>query len=208
MTSTPQEARTLRSYDENAETWVSEHQSNGYWRDEMARFHELLPYGRILEIGAGGGRDAQELIDLGYDYTGTDASTGFLTVLNKKIPGVVAFERSVYDLPPPGTEPFDGFWASAVLLHIPKARIDEALAGIRRSVKEGAIGFISLKNGVGEKVEQEVLGGKPFDRFFAYWTKDEFIKVLSDNGFSVVDYFYHVRSESTKWHSFIVKSER
>ena len=59
------------------------------------------------------------MIAFGYDYTGTDISTGLLNEARKKVPGQSFYEMSVYDLDfPEGT--FDGFWASAILLHIPK----------------------------------------------------------------------------------------
>lgn len=113
---------------------------------------------------------------------------------------------SVYDLNFPA-HTFDGFWASAVLLHVPKERINEALARIKSVVKDNGIGFISLKDGADQKVEVDQIGGETVKRFFAYWQKDEFQKVLKDNGFSVVDYMYRPMSEKTRWHCFFVKND-
>jgi hypothetical protein len=33
-------------------------------------------------------------------------------------------------------EKFDGFWASAILLHVPKRKIDEALGKIHKNIKK------------------------------------------------------------------------
>ena len=40
---------------------------------------------------------------------------------------------------------FDGFWASASLLHIPKNKIHQVLSDIKNIIKPNGIGFISLK---------------------------------------------------------------
>jgi len=203
----PDEQVTKSTYDALAAQWAGEHStSSGLWQDEMQRFHELLPSGKIIEIGAGGARDAKELVELGYDYVGTDVSSGLLEIARKELPDYPFLEQSVYDLDF-NSEPFDGFWASAVLLHIPKNRIDEALQRIRTVVQARAIGFISIKDGEDERLEQEEVGGKILDRYFAYWTKDDFTEHLEADGFKVVDYSYRPMSEKTKWHCFFVEAE-
>lgn len=203
----PQEITTKQTYDLLAPTWALEHSTGGFWSEEMKRFHELLPSGSLLEIGAGGARDAKELVALGYEYTGTDVSTGLLEVARQKLPGYEFVEQSVYDLDLPQA-PFDGFWASAILLHIPRARIDEALNGIKKMMKQKAIGFISIKDGDGEGMEVDEVGGEKLNRFFCRWSKDEFTEVLAQNGYSVVDYMYRPMSDKTKWHSFFVEVSR
>lgn len=198
------EHMTLAGYDRCAQSWADEHGAPGYWAEEIARFQTLLPAGRILEIGAGAGRDAKELIKIGYRYVGTDISVGFLNVARRALPGHEFHEQSVYDLSFPGQDPFDGFWASAVLLHIPKHRIDQALQRIKSVVRPGGVGFISLKDGTGEAVEVETVGGNELRRFFAYWSEPEFRSILARNGYTTQHYIYHPRSERTRWHCFLV----
>lgn len=205
MTLRPEELTTVQTYDQTAQTWSGVHNSKGFWATEMENFHRLLPNGKILEIGSGGGRDAKELIDLGYEYVGTDISTGLTEVARENLPNETFYNQSVYDLDFQG-EKFDGFWASAVLLHIPKDRMSEALARIKSVTVKRAIGFISLKDGVGEKVEHDEIDGKQLERFFSYWQKDEFAKILQENGYTVVDYSYHPMSEKTRWHCFFVQT--
>src|ERR1035441_4519688 len=138
----PKELVTKNAYDVSALPWSLAHNDPKFWEDEMPRFHELLPEGSILEIGAGGARDAKKLVALGYQYTGTDVSPGMLAVARAELPGHKFIEQSVYSLDLPEA-PFDGFWASAVLLHIPKSRIDEALQRVKSVMRDNAIGFIS-----------------------------------------------------------------
>ena len=141
----PEEQMTLDAYNQVAAQWAAEHDDPEYWSLELDLFHQLLPQGSIVEIGSGGGRDAKELIAFGYHYTGTDISAGLLQVAQQALPGQTFVQQSVYDLS--FDQEFDGFWASAVLLHIPRSRIHQALSRIRQSLRVGAIGFISLKDG-------------------------------------------------------------
>lgn len=180
---TPEEKLTIATYDRQAENWSSGHDTANFWGEEMARFKKLLPSGRILEIGAGGGRDAKELIEAGFDYLGTDISTGLLEQARKNNPGISFEEVSVYDLD--YEELFDGFWCSAVLLHIPRNRIDEALQAVNKNMKQGAIGFIAIKEGEGEKLEADDKSTQGDERFFVYWTDEDFSKRLGVNGFNI-----------------------
>jgi SAM-dependent methyltransferase len=177
------EKQTIEYYDQNAEKWVG---LNGgrrevsYWVSEMERFHELLPVGRVLEIGSGAGNDAFALTSLGYDYIGIDASSGLLIVAQERNPQATFKNISVYDLDFP-EKSFDGFWCVATLLHLPKDRIDEAMRRIKTQVKEGGIGFISMKQGEGE-VEDSKSG-----RLYSYYSEGEFREVLERNGFKVIE---------------------
>lgn len=148
MSLTDEEKLTIAAYDDQATRWAGEHQTSGFWGKEMDKFQELLPSGKVLEIGSGGGRDAKELTSRGYQYVGTDASQGLIEQAQKANPQTVFLTQSVYDLDFP-PDFFDGFWAAAVLLHIPKNKIDLALGKIKSVVKPGGIGFITLKEGEG-----------------------------------------------------------
>jgi hypothetical protein len=50
----------------------------------------------------------------------------------------------------------------------------------------------------------EEVGGETLKRLFTYWGKVEFEEVISNNGFSVVDYIFRPMSEKTRWHCFFV----
>lgn len=195
---TPEERITSDTYDREARRWSSEHMTAGFWSEEMTKLHQILPRGRILEIGAGSGRDARELTDLGYDYVGTDISKGLLAQARINNPGLTFMQKSVYELD--YNKEFDGFWCAAVLLHIPRTRTQEALSNIRRAMKPSAVGFIAIKEGEGEGLEEDEFG----QRFFTYWRNDDFKDALSRSNFMVVSEGYRPMSERTKWLTYIV----
>ncbi len=182
----PAEETTRQAYNQHALAWQSVHNTPGFWGREMHRFRELLADGHVLEVGAGAGRDAAELIDLGYGYTGIDISPGMLVLARQRLAGADFREMSVYDLAPAAAW-FDGFWAACSLLHVPKSRMNEALTAIRDTVRDGAIGFIALKQGCGEGLSDSDVPG--MTRFFAWWQKQEFAAVLDRSEFAVADYW-------------------
>jgi SAM-dependent methyltransferase len=200
---TSEEKTTIATYDKQAESWSTNHSITSFWGDEMARFNELLPIGKLLEIGAGGGRDAKELIERGYDYLGTNISSGLLEQARENNPGVNFEQVSVYDLD--YKELFDGFWCVAVLLHIPREKIDSALSAINKSMKRGAIGFIAIKEGDGEQLEATNANTGGDERYFVYWSDNDFSNKLADNGFTIVERDNKPMNERTQWLTYIVQ---
>lgn len=198
---TPQEQGTISTYDKIAHEYAVSRSKIILWKPEMNLLKDLLPTGHLLEIGAGSGRDCKELIKLGYKYTGIEPSGGLLAIARQQNPDARFDHNTLYDLN--YKEKFDGFWCTAVLLHVPRNRIDEALQTIGRNLKSGAIGFITIKEGIGEQVRIE--SEDPTSRlFFTYWDTESFKAVLHRNGYEVlregrrihldVDWLtYHVR---------------
>lgn len=201
---TPEEKITIETYNRQAKSWSTVHSTANFWAEEMANFKKLLPEGKILEIGAGAGRDAQELIDHGYEYLGTDISSGLLELARKNNPKAIFEQVSVYDVN--FKEKFDGFWCSAVLLHIPREKINHALYAVNKNMKKGAFGFIAIKEGQGEQLETTDSSTGTDERYFVYWSDDEFSNRLTENGFTIVERGYKPMNERTKWLTYIVKT--
>ncbi len=201
----PDEQTTLKTYDKIARLWADHHDTADFWAKEARLFHGLLPKGKILDIGAGGGRDLKLLEGLGYQYEGTEISSGLIEVLRRRYPKHLFHQQSIYELAFPSR--FDGFWCAAVLLHIPKSRITEALKAIHSIVRKGGIGFVSIKDGDGEHMEVEKLqDGTEHGRLFVYYSKTEFADLLKRQKFQVAEYTYRPDSQKTRWHCFFVQT--
>ena len=110
----------------------------------MKEFLDLLEEGdTILDLGCGSGRDSLTFYELGYDVTPLDASeemcklaeihTG-LEVLQ------MTFEQMDFD------NVFDGIWACASLLHIPKKELSDILTKIARALNDKGILYMSFRN--------------------------------------------------------------
>jgi SAM-dependent methyltransferase len=148
---------TLRFYADNAETYAD------YWLTPSARrladFLAMLPaQAEILELGCGNGRDSGFMLDRGYRVTPTDGTPELAAVAAKRL-GV---EVSVLRFKDMGhVEAFDGIWAHACLLHVPRAELAGILARIHRALKPGGIFYASYKGGVAE-------GHDKFGRYYNY----------------------------------------
>lgn len=204
MKLTSQEKQTIQAYDDNAAAWATSRNKRDDWLKQKETFKKYLTAGKILEIGSGGGRDAKDLTKMGYEYIGTDISKGLLEEAKKNNPDTKFLLQSVYELDFP-KEYFDGFWACAVLLHMPKARMTEALKNIHRIIKKGGIGFITLKKGEGERfVEGDHLEKLSYKRFFSFWKLEEFTKILEENNYEILE-SYEIEYSNKPWLVFFVK---
>jgi ubiquinone/menaquinone biosynthesis C-methylase UbiE len=178
---TDRERETIAYYDRHAQEWAEKRKKTtepSFWDAELKDLAKF-PKGKILELGSGSGREALELIAMGYEYTGIDASQELLKIAQARIPSSQFFHTTVYRLPfPPAT--FDAFFSWALLPHVPKHRIDEALTSLKNVLKPGATGFIAMREGQGEAQEQAT------SRWFSYYQQEEFEKILQQNGFNVV----------------------
>ena len=103
---------------------------------------------------------------------------------------------------------FDGFWAAASLLHIPKLNAVKVLDQIKNVVKSGGIGFFAVKEGDDERMVKGSLKGD--ERFFAFYKEEEFLKLLQENRFEVLEYKRDMREYNppknlTVWLLYFVK---
>lgn len=193
-------AQTVAYYDKNAQEWASSHggyEKESWWKDQMEIFHKYLPKGRVLEIGAGAGKDAESLINLGYDYVGTDASKELLKIAKERNPNAIFLNKSLQELDSTLSK-FDGFWAAAVLLHIPKDEMVNALKCISLVLRDSGIGFITMKEGRGEEVDEKT------GRHYSYFQKEEFEDLLNLGSFKVLEGGI-IDKEGEKWLIFHVK---
>jgi ubiquinone/menaquinone biosynthesis C-methylase UbiE len=189
-TLTAHEQQTVDYYNQHGKTWVEQHfpaDKISFYQKEIELFKQLAPSGSLLEIGSGGGVEAHELLkETTYNYVGIDISPTLLATAQQRNPSAKFMEASVYNLPFTAGS-FDAFWAAAVFLHVPKNRMDEAFVSLTTVLKPGACGFISLKAGEGEHVENET------NRFFSYFTTQEFTQILSKYNFVVTQTYQKVR---------------
>lgn len=178
---------TIDAYNKIADEFHSRNSVTLYGR-EYEIYKELIGKGnKILEIGCGTGRDADQLIKLGFDYTGIDASDGMLKIAQERVREGKFKIGDFYALDFP-SETFDGFWATASFLHVPKKDIDVVLSEAHRILKNGGIGFISVKQKtlMDEGIIKETKAGG-IERYFAFYEKDEFKNILERDKFNVVN---------------------
>ncbi len=152
---------TLQFYRRNAEAYAQREITSRHAR--LTKFLALLPTdAAILELGCGAGGDAAEMIARGYDVTPTDGSPELAALASRKLGRPVA-TLLFHDLD--AVEVYDGIWANACLLHVPRDQLADVLSLIHRALKPGGAFYASYKSGDGD-------GRDTLDRYYNYPTED------------------------------------
>lgn len=110
-----------------------------------SRFLAHVPDGgHILDAGCGSGRDSLAFLNAGYRVTAFDASPRMATLAGEHIGQhveVLRFQDITW------SNAFDGIWACASLLHVPRQELSEVLQRLTRALKPGGVLYISFKYG-------------------------------------------------------------
>ncbi len=130
----------------------------------------LPPGGRILDAGCGSGRDSLHFIKLGFRVTAIDASP-VLAELSSKLIGqpvaVLRFQDLNYE------EEFDGIWACASLLHVPRSEMHDVLSRLTKALKPNGVLYASFKYGDEEREKN--------GRLFNDYNEQSFLYLLSEH---------------------------
>lgn len=139
------------------------------------------PHGRILDLGCGTGRDMAQFEEHGANVIGGDLSSGMLNFAQRQVssPLTMMDMRML-----PFTDfSFEGVWACASLLHIPKAEAPIVLQEISRVLSSDGMLILSIQEGDDERWDGGYVEG--VERFFARYRSDEMKSMLSQNGFNI-----------------------
>lgn len=175
--------KTIDVYDKLGKQYLDDvkHATPG----EITLFMQNLPVeASVLDVGCAGGRDSKIFFDEGFRITGIDLCEQFLTEAEKYVPGGSFYKKDVLELDFE-KESFDGIWASAILLHLDKTDVVEALKNFYELLKCGGVLFVGVKLGEGEDVVADKLS-QGNDRYFSYYTEKEMDGLIEEAGFSII----------------------
>ncbi|MBN9062403.1 MAG: SAM-dependent methyltransferase [Rhizobiales bacterium 65-9] len=164
---TASDQATLAFYSAEATAYATRGKTANLRR--LSGFMAALPRsGKVLELGCGSGHDSQAMIASGFDVTPTDG-TPELAREAERLLGRPVRVLLFHDLD--ARDAYDGVWASACLLHVPRAELAGVLARIHAALKPGGMFYASFKKG-------EEDGRDSLDRYFNYpsieWLKDAY----------------------------------
>lgn len=178
---------TKNSYDKHAKEFAS---FTTIFRGKLEKwinyYSDQFPKGSlVLDIGCGAGRDALYLANKGLSITGIDFSQRLIRIAKKKVPSGKFLVMDFENLSFPKNN-FDGVWASASLLHIPKRRLLQTLKKINLVLKKNGLFFSLYRVGEGEKLTQEKRGDAVLERFYAYYKPEEIATLLKKARFKSI----------------------
>jgi SAM-dependent methyltransferase len=152
---------TLQFYRGNAEAYAGRTFTSRQAR-LMAFLARLSPGASILELGCGAGGDTAEMLARGFDVRATDGSPEMADVASKHL-GRTVETLLFHDLDE--VEAYDGVWANACLLHVPRDELAGVLGLIRRALKPEGVFYASYKAGDAE-------GRDTLNRYYNYPSPD------------------------------------
>ncbi len=170
--------QTTVRYEQIAADYAARHSALRAWaRLALAAFTQALPApARVLDLGCGPGRDTRMLRAAGYTVVACDATWAMLALVGAG-PRVQADSRAL----PFGSATFDGVWASATLLHLPRTELVLAMLELERVLRPGGVLFLSLKVGHGEQAND--------GRLFAFYQPAELLRHLGGAGFTPLEHW-------------------
>lgn len=193
----------LRStYNKIAKDWMKDHHGDTWWINGTDTYLSFLELGAsILDIGCGSGEKAKYLVQKGFHVTGIDFSEEMIALAKAQVPTSTFLVKDIKK--PLGLKrAFDGVFAQAVLLHMPKKEVAHVLRNITAPLMSGGHLYVAVKE-IGsdhqeEKVVKENDYGYEYERFFSYFTLEELKKLVTDLGMEVV-YENQTSSGETHW---------
>lgn len=146
---------TLQYYQQNADEFV-EGTISADMHDARARFLKLLPlHAFILDFGCGSGRDVRAFLEQGYGVDAVDGSAE-LCRMASEYTGISVKQMLFGELS--ATEQYDGIWACASILHLPKVELVDVLQKVADALKTCGVLYTSFKYGEFEGIR----GGRYF----------------------------------------------
>lgn len=177
--------QTIDSYNAHAKAF-DDSRAAYRQRGALDTFLSLLSKGsHVLDLGCGSGRDAALLTEEEIQVTGLDLSTELLSIAKEICPSATFVEGDMLAMPF-ADNTFDGVWASASLLHIKDADLPQALAEIRRVLKSEGIAWLSVKQGDGDDVVEDVHMDQA-KRYFQYYSEEALTDAIETAGFEIIN---------------------
>jgi SAM-dependent methyltransferase len=152
--------QTLQFYRNNAEAYAGREIAA---HARLTRFLALLaPGAAILELGCGAGAASAEMLAKGFEVRATDGSPEMAREASRRL-GRPVETLLFHDLD--AVEAYDGVWANACLLHVPRQELAQILALIWRAVRPAGYFYASYKTGDAD-------GRDTLNRYYNYPSPD------------------------------------
>ena len=155
--------KTLNYYNENAQSFASGTVSVEFTEIQDRFLEKLDPGAYILDFGCGAGRDTKYFLSQGYRVDAIDGSEQLCQIASDHT-GIKVRQMLFQELEV--NEKYDGIWACASILHLPKKELKEVLKKMLTALKIDGWIYTSFKYGEYEGIRN--------GRYFTDFTIDTF----------------------------------
>jgi len=178
------------SYDrlanEYAARYANELDDKPFDRDQLTRFADLVRgNGPVCDLGCGPGQIARFLAARGLDVVGVDLSPGMVEQAKQLSPGLEFRVGDMLALDRPDGS-LAGIAAFYSIIHVPRARVVDALGEMRRVLRPGGLLLLAFHLG-DEDLHLDELWGEEVDIDACFFARAEMEGYLRDAGFEIVE---------------------
>ena len=194
--------KNLRYYNDNAQAWANRSTDPFHRQKEFLKFIRYFKKGdRIVDIGCASGIHVPMFLGMGgfLKYEGFDLSGNLISIAKKRYLQLMFYTADIMAAKSLPKNKYKGFWASAVLMHIPERDWPIMLRNIAGMCKHGAVGFIILP-----KHRPSPASRKDY-RFFTYWDKEKLKKYLDRVNWKILASSRLYSFNQGDWSWYIVK---
>jgi SAM-dependent methyltransferase len=136
----------------------------------------------LLDLGCGAGQDAREIRRAGFRVIGLDLNRALLYYARRRSPRLTLVQADIRHLPY-AAGAFDGVWAAASLIHLPKASVQASLRSLAMLTNPGGLFAATFIHGRRSGILQS---GWIQGRFISRWHKQELATALNRTGWDIV----------------------
>ncbi|MEK7209225.1 MAG: class I SAM-dependent methyltransferase [Patescibacteria group bacterium] len=196
------------TYNRIARDWTKDHHRDIWWVKGTEKYSSFFePKASILDVGCGAGEKSKYLVKKGFAVTGIDFSDEMIKLAKEQIPAGSFFVKDIKK-PLEFENLFDGVFAQAVLLHIPKNEIVGVLKNIVAPLKSGGYFYAAVKELRPGNKDEEVVKrndyGYEYEIFFSYFSLDELKDYFKKVGLRII--YKNITSfGKTNWIQIIAK---
>jgi 2-polyprenyl-3-methyl-5-hydroxy-6-metoxy-1,4-benzoquinol methylase len=178
------------TYNKIAKEWHEDHQNDTWWKEGTDAFiAHLKPGATVLDVGCAGGTKSSYLTNKGLNVTGIDISNKLIDIAKQEVPGANFLVLDVHQIDTL-KEKFDAIFMQAVLLHFPKSEIQDILSKATGLLNDGGYLYVAVKEKIDGGIEEEVKVdddyGFEYERFFSYFTLNDFKQYFKNVGLEIV----------------------
>lgn len=189
-------------YNKNASKWAALKTNSFYHEDNFRKFIKYFNDGdSILDIGCGWGIHIPLFLGIGrkLKYEGIDISEEMIKIAQSRFPQLDFSVVNILDKNFLPKKKFNGFWASAILMHIPKEDWLKLLDNLEKITVSGGIGYLTLLN---EKFEED-----PTDpRYFEIISDERFKEIITPRNWKILEQGEFPKTiQNRGWRWYIIK---
>ena len=141
--------KTLEFYDRHTDDFISG-TLEADMEETRTRFASYLPdHALILDFGCGSGRDTKAFLQAGYQVEAADGSEE-ICIKASEYTGIHVQRMLFSELCE--INKYDGIWACASILHLPREELRGTLQKIETALKPGGVLYTSFKYGTFEGI--------------------------------------------------------